>query len=99
MGIVVNQAEAKSKECDCVKLDPDKSSTPENVVCHVPGIIGWTSDSDEIKYCDLSNARPASEEYRSHIGKFKEFAQISDRCLEEEADTWKCVEEEAKKRQ
>lgn len=100
MGIVENSTEAKNSKCDCVKLDPDRPATPENVICHVPGIIGWTSDKNEIDYCNLSNSRPASEEYRSHIKKFKEMAGISDVCLEEGVEnTWACVEREAKKRQ
>lgn len=93
MGIVAEPVQAKNTACECHKID-------DELICWSKGVIGALSDSQENSLCTVKNVSSMSKDYQSHIKKFKEMSEISDKCLEEEVeDTWACVEKEAQKKQ
>lgn len=102
MGRTVNEEAAKSSVCTCYLIDPDKPPTDENLLCHVDGVIGFTNDDQEARFCgakavvgEMGNYSDGAAEQRE---KFSKLGEITDICFESKVeDTWECVEREARK--
>jgi len=71
MGILIDPELARRSKCGCFRFPSG------GIMCHVPGIIGFTSDKQEELYCPEKEFKPIP---RGLEERWEEFTEIAHGC-------------------